>query len=49
MGVPVRVVPVDGRERVLAGLRAMPAGFAGQVRVVGQAEAMISIPGRRRL
>ncbi|MFC4912686.1 response regulator [Actinomadura gamaensis] len=37
MGVPVRVVLVDDHEMILAGLSAMLAGFAGRVRVVGQA------------
>ncbi|MGK5555548.1 response regulator [Actinomadura kijaniata] len=37
MGVPVRVVLVDDHEMILAGLTAMLAGFAGRVRVVGQA------------
>jgi DNA-binding NarL/FixJ family response regulator len=34
---PVRVVLVDDHEMILAGLQAMLAGFAGRVRVVGQA------------
>lgn len=34
---PVRVVLVDDHEMILAGLRAMLAGFSGRVRVVGQA------------
>ena len=37
MGAPVRVVLVDDHEMILAGLQAMLAGFAGRVRVVGQA------------
>lgn len=37
MGPPVRVVLVDDHEMILAGLQAMLAGFAGRVRVVGQA------------
>ncbi|MCP2335740.1 response regulator [Actinomadura rupiterrae] len=37
MGHPVRVVLVDDHEMILAGLSAMLAGFAGRVRVVGQA------------
>src|SRR5512139_1656253 len=37
MGAPVRVVLVDDHEMILAGLRAMLAGFTGRVRVVGQA------------
>jgi DNA-binding NarL/FixJ family response regulator len=34
---PVRVVLVDDHEMILAGLQAMLSGFAGRVRVVGQA------------
>ncbi|MFC6884702.1 MULTISPECIES: response regulator [Actinomadura] len=37
MSAPVRVVLVDDHEMILAGLQAMLAGFAGRVRVVGQA------------
>ncbi len=35
--VPVRVVLVDDHEMIIVGLQAMLAGFAGRVRVVGQA------------
>ncbi|WP_198679286.1 response regulator [Thermomonospora amylolytica] len=38
MAPPVRVVLVDDHEMILAGLQAMLAGFAGRVRVVGQAQ-----------